>query len=406
MWSLWVIAVRNVLRNKRRTLITLFALLLGVGVMVSIRGTLNGFQRSTIDSVTLGQTGALQIHRKGYMANVLSSPLNLDVPADAAFLRRILDTPHVTAVAPRILFGGMVNLNDQTLFSAMIAVDPAREFEALPLRKSLIEGDHGQFTAGKLAEGVVVTKDLAKALGKLDGQAAVLAPDKDGALSAENAQIVGTMNLNGPGERKIVLLPLAMAQRLLKLEGRATELAVAIDDIALAPQVAADLRQRLGAEFEVHIWDEIARFFKDVIFRQNAILSLVATVFMILMLIGVANTMLMSVLERTREIGTMMAVGVRRRQILVLFLFEAAAIGLTGGLIGGAAGAAIVAWLNVRGIEMTPPGSNVPFIMHPFVSPAYLAQVAGIACLGAVVFALYPAWRASRLRPVEALAGR
>ncbi len=405
MWSLLVIAVRNVLRNKRRTVITLFALLIGVGVMVSIRGTLNGLQQGIIDSVTLSQTGALQIHRKGYMANVLSSPLNLDVPADAAFLGKILATPHVTAVAPRILFGGMVNLNDQTLFSAMIAVDPASEFRALPLRKSLIEGDHGQFASGKLPEGVVVTKDLAKALGKLDGQAAVLAPDKDGALSAENAQVVGTMNLTGPGERKIALVPLGMAQRLLKMEGRATELAVAIDDIALAPQVAADLQKRLGADFEVHTWEEIATFFKDIIFRQNVILSLVAAVFMILMLIGVANTMLMSVLERTREIGTMMAVGVKRAKILALFLFEAAAIGLLGGLIGGATGAAVVAWLNVRGIEMTPPGSNVPFILRPFVSTTYLAQVAGIACLGAVVFALYPAWRASRLRPVEALAG-
>lgn len=405
MYSLLSIALRNVLRNKRRTLITLIALMIGVSVMVGIRGTLNGLHRMTIDNVTLAQTGAVQVHRKGYMANVLSSPLNLDMPADDLFLKKILAAPHVTSVSPRIIFGGMINLNDQTLFSAMMASDPAREFATLPLRKALIEGDNGAFASGKAVDGLVVTRDLAKALGKLTGQVAVLAPDKDGALSGEDARIVGTMNLTGPGERKIALVPLAMAQRLLKMEGRATEIAVAIDDVTFAAQVAADLQRRLGPEYEVQTWDEVATFFKDMIFRQNFVLSLVAAVFMILMLLGVANTMLMSVLERTREIGTMMAIGVRRGKILALFLFEAAAIGLLGGFIGSGVGVAVVLWLNHRGIEMTPPGSNIPFMLRPYVTPAYLGQIALLACAGAIVFALYPAWRASRLRPVTALAG-
>jgi putative ABC transport system permease protein len=140
--------------------------------------------------------------------------------------------------------------------------------------------------------------------------------------------------------------------------------------------------------------------------RQNFVISLIAYAFMLLMFLGVANTMLMSVIERTREIGTMMAVGVRRAKILALFVVEALAIGATGGLCGGGAGMLVVALLGRRGLTFSFPGSQVPFTLTPFITTAYLAQVVLMATAGAGLFALYPAFRASRLRPVQALAGQ
>ncbi|MSP92625.1 MAG: ABC transporter permease [Myxococcales bacterium] len=404
MGSLLQIAVRNVVRNVRRTAITLAALLLGVGVMVSIRGTLNGLQRSMKESMVLAQTGAVQVHKKGYLKNVLSSPLHLDMEVGDALVKRILAVPHVTAVAPRILFGGMVNLGDQTLFMATLALDPKREFEVCPKRRDLFDARAKAF--GTSADGMVITVELAKGLGaKLTEPAALLAPDKDGALSGENATILGTMQLTSPGERKIGIVPLPLAQHLLKMEGRATELAIAVDDLENAPLVAAALERALGPEFEVHTWDNVATFFKDILFRQDFLLSLIATVFLVLMLLGVANTMLMSVLDRTREIGTMMALGVRRSRIVTLFLVEAAVIGVFGGCLGGLLGSIVVAWLHVRGIEVTMPTSAVPFVIQPFVDVLYIVKIVCLSGIGALVFAVYPAWRASRLRPVQALAG-
>jgi putative ABC transport system permease protein len=416
MFNLPRIAARNVVRNARRTLITLAALLLGVGVMVSIRGTVNGLQRSMKEGMVLGQTGALQIHRTGYMKNVLGSPLNLDFALDDALLKKIAAVPHVTAIAPRILFGGMVNLvppdpkpgeeGGATLFMIAMALDPVQELKVCSRRGQLFDGPAQKFFQPGNQDGVVITAELAKALGgKLTGLAALLAPDKDGALSGENATLLGTMNMQTPGDRKIGVVPLALAQRLLKMDGRATELAVALDDFDRAEEVAAQLRTVLGQDFEVHVWLDIVTFFKDVMFNQNFMLTLIATVFMVLMLLGIANTMLMAVLDRTREIGTMMAVGVRRGKIVQLFLMEAAVIGALGGSVGGVVGALFVGWLNQRGITITLPTSTVPFVIRPYVTPAYLAGVVALAAAGAVVFAIYPAWRASRMRPVQALAG-
>lgn len=406
MWTLFRIALRNVLRNRRRTLITLAALLLGVGVMVSIRGVLNGLQNAMIVGVVEGQTGAVQVHRKGYLKNVLSSPLDLDMPADEGFLAKVRAVPGVTSVAARIQFAGLVNVGEQTLFLAALAVDPMHEFQVCPLRLKAL-GPGTRFGEGAPEDGVVLTTELAYAVGAKAGvEGALLAGDKDGSMSGENIHLTGTMNLNMPGEKKVGLIPLALAQRLLKMEGRATELVVGVDRLEAVDDIAARLRVAVGPEYEVHTWNEIAWFVTQAMARQNFILSLVAAVFMVLMLLGVANTMLMSVLERTREVGTMMAVGVRRAKIVQLFLLEALGIGALGGLVGGAAGAVVVFLLNRRGIEVTAPGANVPFTIRPVVSPEYLVFVVALAALGAVTFALYPAWRASRLRPVQALAGQ
>jgi len=147
-------------------------------------------------------------------------------------------------------------------------------------------------------------------------------------------------------------------------------------------------------------------FVRQAMQRQNFVISLIAYAFMLLMFLGVANTMLMSVIERTREIGTMMAVGVRRSKILALFLMEALAIGAAGALAGAAAGLAVVTMLGRRGLTFGFPGSQVPFTLTPFMTTAYLAKVVVMATAGAGLFALYPAFRASRLRPVQALAGQ
>jgi len=111
----------------------------------------------------------------------------------------------------------------------------------------------------------------------------------------------------------------------------------------------------------------------------------------------------MSVLERTREIGTMLAVGMRRRQIVSLFLAEGLVIGLIGGFLGIGLGFAIVTWFHHAGIPLPAPGATVPSIIRPFVSTRFLVSAVIGTPLGAALATLWPAWRASRLRPVEAL---
>ena len=406
MRRLFLLALRNVMRNRRRTWVTLAALVVGVGGAVCVRGLLDGLQNATVETVVLGQTGAIQIHRKGYLENVLASPLNLTVPADEAFLAKLRAVPGVTAVAARISFPGLVSVGEETLFMAASAVDPKGELEVVPLRaKTLNPG--ATFPGVELPDGVLLTAELARAIdGKPGTEAALLSNDVDGVLSGELVHVAGTMNLNLPGEKKVGLVPLAVAQRLLKLDGRATELVVGVEKFKEATVVAARLREVLGPEYDVKTWEEIAWYIKQQMGRQNFIASFIIVVFTLLMLLGVANTMLLSVFERTREIGTMMAVGVSRRQITLLVLFEALVVGALGALLGSLVGTAVLAFLNAQGIEVRAPASNIPYLLRPAMDLRYLVRTVLVASVGAVVFALYPARRAAKLRPVEALAGQ
>src|SRR5207249_9905537 len=138
--------------------------------------------------------------------------------------------------------------------------------------------------------------------------------------------------------KRVVTLPLATAQSLVGLEGRVTEYAVGLKDTDRAEEIAAKLQALLGPEYEVHTWRELQPFVRDVINRQNFVLGLIGTVLFVIVLTVIINTLLMTVFERVREIGTMLAVGVRRRQILWLFVLEAAVLGAIGGVLGAVLG--------------------------------------------------------------------
>jgi putative ABC transport system permease protein len=136
---------------------------------------------------------------------------------------------------------------------------------------------------------------------------------------------------------------------------------------------------------------------------QNSVLGGISLLLFVVVLTGIINTLSMSVFERTREIGTMLAVGVRRREVLQLFLLEGAVLGVAGGLLGAGLGRLLVAVVASLGIRFHISGLNAVSILRPTVTPTFVASAVGVATAGALLASLWPAWRASRLDPVEAL---
>ncbi len=409
MNALVSMAFRNVLRNRRRTLITLAALTVGVTAVGTIRGVLNGLQDTIVKSTIESALGSLQIHRKGYMANVLSTPLSLDFEWSDALANKVKSIKGVTAVAPRIQFAGSLTVatddpddTPEAVFFAATAVDTRLEGAVTPRRAQL-------FTEGTTFDDdhVVLGDSLAASFGAKAGtQVILLAPDRDGSLNGELTLAGGAMRAIMPGEMKVAVVPLPLAQKLLRMEGRVTEVAAAVDDLEQLDRVTAELRDALGPEFEVHGWSQLAPERQTIMRLQSRVTSIISFVFLMLMLLGVANTMMMSVLERTREVGTMMAVGLTRGSVMALFLLEALVMGALGATAGLTITAFITFALSRNGLHVTPPNATMALDVFPFITLQYTALTLLAAVAGSVLFALYPAWRASRLRPVQALAGR
>lgn len=416
MRALLRLAARNLARNRRRTAIALVALVLGIGSMVAIRGFINGQQRSVIENLVEGQLGALQVHRAGYRSQVLGSPLSLDMEDSPALRERMLSIPGVKGVAPRIQFGAMISTPDaeepgKTSFFMATAVDPAAERVVGPRRLEWLTG--GRLFGGAGADEVVLNADFAVGLslepvgsGERPPEAlrpALLAADRDGSLNGESIVVGGTLLSATPVDKRHGLVPLTTAQRLLRMEGRVTEYAVAVERLEDIPRVRAALAAALGPEYEVHSYDEIFPFILELTATQDFVFGIVVHIFLVVVLLGIVNAMLMSVLERVREIGTMLAVGMRRRQVVALFVLEGVVLGLLGGALGVGLGFAVVQWLSHVGIHLAVPGASLESVIRPYIAAPFLLRALGLATVGSALATLWPALRASGLRPVEAL---
>jgi putative ABC transport system permease protein len=421
------LASRNLTRNRRRTAITLVALVLGVGAMVAVRGFINGLQRAFIANVVEGQMGAIQVHREGYLANVLSSPLALDMQDSPELRQKLASVPGVKAVTARIQFGAMFSTPDQkvpegqalteaeqgkTSFFMATAIEPATDRVVFPLRVRWLA--KGAPIDSADSDEVMLGAEFAAGLGvplfphdaarpPEDERPALLAADRDGSLNGANVVLGGTIGSGAPGDRKYGFVGLATAQKVLRMEGRVTEYALAVDRLEDAPQVRDAVAAALGPGYEVHTWDQIVPFIRQMFGTQDFVFGIISMIFLVVVLLGIVNAMLMSVLERVREIGTMLAVGMRRRQVVTMFILEGLVLGLIGGVVGAAFGGTIVAILNTTGFALPAPGSSAPMLVRPVVTGLYLVQAVAMASVGSAVAALWPARRASKLRPVEAL---
>ena len=198
-------------------------------------------------------------------------------------------------------------------------------------------------------------------------------------------------------------MPLALAQHVTHMKGRVTAFAVRVRDRGLIEPLARTLRSlKTDTPIEVLTWGDLGPYLRDVMRLQDRVLGVVMAVIFILLLTGIANTMLMSVFERTREVGTLMCLGMRRARILVLFVLEAVLLTAIAAAVGTALGLAAVRIAHFIGLPFFIPAVG-PIIVRPIVDPRYVAISFLAAMTSALLAAFYPAWRASRMNPVDAL---
>jgi putative ABC transport system permease protein len=399
--SLINLAFRNLLRHRRRALIAILSVAFGTAALAVASGFIAGmfadFREATIES----QYAHLQITRPGYHENGLADPARYLLPNDAA--GQVLRTlPHVRDWGPRLGLTGLVSHGESTLSFVGEGFDPAHDLTGDRSLK-IIQGrrlgaaDHDQ---------VMLGKGLAILLGVQAGDAVVVLVDTPASgLSAIDAKVAGVFeSVSKAYDESALLLPIQAARKLLKVDG-AHRWLVYLDKTENTPHAAESLRARFGApQFEVRSWDQLAEFYRRAVDLFQQQLAVVRFIVVAIILLGISNTMMMSVMERTGEIGTAMALGVQPRILLGQFLLEGALIGLIGSLAGLAL-AVMIGWgIDVLHIDMPPPpGLARGYLAHLLFTPATVLE-ALLAGVGATTLAsFYPAWRASRMVIVDAI---
>ncbi len=390
------IAAKNLMRQRRRSALTGISIVLGVTFSLFATGFLNGFIQTLIRLTVESQIGAIQVHKKGYAD--ADEPLKYDLPESAELAKKVLAVPNVKAIAPRINFEGLINNGQTASILLATAISPEQELAVCPGRAE-------QLGKAKLAgDGVVLGDELARSLGlDVGSSATVLAASQRGASNALDMTVAGMLEVKLPIAAKTVgIVPLDYAQRLLRMPGRVTELAVAVDDLRDVAETRASIAASIGPELEVETWREREPAAAAGIDRFTIIIGIIVLILFLLVGSSVINSMLMSVQERVREIGTMMAVGVKRRQVLGIVLVEAGVLAFISALVGTVLGLAIVFYLGNKGVTFAPRGAK-PIEVFPFATVPLVVKTIIGGVIGAMIAALYPALKASRLSPVEAL---
>jgi putative ABC transport system permease protein len=398
---LLLLALRNLTRNKRRSIITALAVLFGCAAVVALQGINNGFVANLIETTIESKHGAVQVFRRGHIGS--DDPLKLSLPQDDALIRRIESVPGVVAVAPRLSFDGMVNNGSESTMFMATAIDPEREYKVCPKRQTRVSPGSQPLQPGRQGDALI-GKTLADSLGAEKGATLVMqAAGPHASTNALDVEISGFLPTQSVAESKrMATVRLSFAQDLLRMPKQVSQYVVGIAQLDQANTVAASLRQVLGAEYEVTTWADLDPGTKTRVDSVLYVMLFIGGVLFLLVATGIVNTMLMSVFERVREIGTMLALGVRRWQVTVLFLAEALFLGLFASTAGVLSGYGIIAVGFRNGFTIRPPGGDVTTI-HPSIEPSYLLLVVGFALAGTMLAALYPAWKAARLRPVDAL---
>jgi putative ABC transport system permease protein len=397
------IAIRNVLRQRRRAAFALVIIVGGVVSLILAGGFIDWVLESMRETTIRSQLGHVQVVRHGYFEKGIADPYAYLLPAEGPEIEKLRKTPGVTTVTPRLALNGLVSRGEATLSFVADGVDPNGEVELSKWVRIM----EGQGLSAADPKGVILGEGLATSLGATIGDTLVLlANTPSGGINAIEVTIRGLFRSTVKAyDDTAIRLPLESARALTRVKG-ATSWVLLLEDTDQTDKIAEGLRAQLpSSDFDVHPWHELADFYNKTVVLFSQQVGVVKLLIGMIIVLSITNTLSMAVMERTGEVGTVMALGVRRSGVLTNFLLEGLVLGTLGGGLGIIAGALIsqvVAMLG--GITMPPaPGMSDVFFAQINVTPGIAADAFLLATATTLLASIFPAWKASRMNIVDAL---
>jgi putative ABC transport system permease protein len=397
------IAFRNIFRNSRRTCITMLVLVFGVVAMMLFGGYKEVNFWGIREGAARARFGHLQIYASGYFEADSQRPLARGLQHVGELRKEIERDPRVEMTAAQISLMGLISNGDKSEAFLATAVEPSKDTK-MPAQRML----SGTFLTGADADEVILGDALAKSMNAAPGDTLTLmTTTANGAFNALDVRVAGIFSTGMKEyDERAIKMPLGAAQRLLQTN-KIEKLLVVLHNTADTAAVERDLRgmfARRGEKFEMRTWSQLAGFYHQVVMLYNGIFGFLGAVISVIVVLSVANTIMMSAFERTREIGTMMAIGAERPQIWSIFLLEGLFVGVLGGIAGLAFGWGLSALINHVHIELPPPpGYTSGYRLQIMLNASIVTAAFALAAVTATVSSVAPAFKASRSRIVDAL---
>lgn len=395
---------RNIWRNRRRTLISMFAIGTGLLLVIFYSGLVGGMMGDAKNQLDNGGLGHVEIFATGYRA---SHDVGAAMP-DVEAWRKTLQLPPGSEVGTRVLARGLATSarGNEPVQVMGVSWDDEKRLSA-----HLREVKSGALPAADDAHGVLIGEQLAERLAlKVGSKVRLMAQRADAEMGADLFRVRGVFHSLSPaiGQRQVYVSQ-AAARELLGMEKGAHQLLVQLPDPTKAEEVAAALRPGL-TQVEVLTWGDLLPILRRMEALMDNVVFFMAAFVYLLVGLGVLNTMLMSVLERTREFGVLMALGTRPRRIVAVVLAESFWISTIAVLVGAALGALLTWRFGIEGLHvvqgsesMQLEGATISTLVKTRFNPLDVLKATSLVYFMALLVGIYPASRITKLQPAEAL---
>lgn len=396
------LAFRNVFRDRARTAVALCAIAFGCAALIVNGGIIEDIFEELREDAIRGRHGHIQIYRNGYSEGHLKEPGRYLIPATEAekVVALVRSLPHVERVTRQREFSGMVSSKDRYVAFVGLGVEPDQDAEFS--RHTLIR--QGEGLSQDDTYGMICGLGLAEKFAGAPGDVVTLmANTETGALSAIDAKVRGVFEGGMKAFDDWTLkLPLPAVHELL-FDDRTEAILVLLD----ATERVEEMRARLGEEFaragfdlETRSWRDLALFHNQVVGLFGRELDVIRIIIATIVILGIGNTIGMSILERRMELATLRAVGLRRFAVARLLMTEALLTGLIGGVLGIGLGWGMTRLITAVGIPFpSPPGSTRPFLGGADFVPDMAMGAFVLLVVATIAAAALPVWRAAR-RPI------
>lgn len=396
-------AFRNVLRQKRRSLLTALTMFGGFILCSFSIAMSDGTYHRVIDMFTRNQMGHIQIHRGDY----LDKPsLYKTIDDYRTLAEQIENTEGVTCFTPRVLSAGLVSVGEKSAGAIIYGIDPQRENATTRFDRKIVDGSS---LASEPAMQAVIGKGLARLLGSNVGDdLVVLSQGADGSIANDLYRIVGLVATgNQAADLSALYLHIDDARELLVLDDRIHEVAILAEDLDELEDVTQALALRFDDdELDIAIWKKFAASFYRAMVADQQGTWISVFIIVIVVAVGVLNTVLMTVLERRREYGLLRAIGTGPSQVFALVVIEVTILAIMSLIIGAAIALALNWYYSIDGMNF---GLSITYGGMEFGNMyseinARSFYLPGLSVLiSAIVVSIMPALRASRIAPAQAM---
>ncbi len=401
---LWQLALRNIWRNRRRTLLTLSAMVISSALLILCLGVFSGMLKDMLASATEQYFGHLVLSAKGYQDD-RDMFANFSADADLTALQQ----PQVQGLSPRLRSFGLLSHQNHSSPVELLGVLPEQEQQVTSLQEHLIAG---RYLTPDEQLGAVIGAGVAKRLAVTSGDQLVFVTQAaDGSIGNDLLQVRGIFETGDQGhDNSLVLVPLPWLQQLLVLPDKLHEISVRIEQPRQAASLAARLQAQLPEDLELLDWGKMLPEMQEVVASYDVSRMIIVTILYIATGLGILNTFFMSVMERTREFGVLMAIGMRPGQIRLMVLLETLTMGLIALVVGVSLGVLLSLYMATVGIDLshsltpiTYAGGTILPRLHAVLETANILLPALVLLLVCLLAGFLPANRAARMQPVVAI---